>query len=98
MGLPEKQTRKPYFVFTLFIYGMNPCSVRAIENIKKICEEHLAGRYELKIFDLSHEAEKGKKEQIIAVPTLIKHLPLPVRRVIGDLSNSREVLIQLEIQ
>ncbi len=89
--------KKPMYVLRLFISGMTPRSVQAIENLKKICKEHLQGAYELEVIDIYQQPELGRKEQIIAVPTLIKKLPAPLRKFIGDLSNTEKILIGLNI-
>ncbi|NTV62099.1 MAG: circadian clock protein KaiB [Oscillochloris sp.] len=77
---------------------MTPQSVSAIANVKKICEEHLQGRYELEVVDLYQKPQLAAGEQIIAAPTLIKKLPLPLRRLIGDMSNTERVLVGLDLQ
>jgi len=77
------------------VAGLTPQSVSAIENLKRICEEHLKGRYNLEVIDLYKNPSLAKGEQIIAAPTLIKKLPLPLRRVIGNMSNSERVLVVL---
>jgi circadian clock protein KaiB len=82
----------------LYVTGSTPASVRAIMNIKKICEEHLQGRYDLEVIDLYQKPNLAKGEQIIAAPTLIKRLPLPLRRVIGDMSNFDRVLVGLDLR
>jgi len=82
----------------LYITGMTPRSAQAIENIRTLCEAHLKGRYELEIVDIYQRPSLAKGEQIIAVPTLIKKLPLPLRRLVGDLSNEERVLIGLDLQ
>jgi circadian clock protein KaiB len=86
------------YVLRLYVAGMTPRSVQAIANVKKICEEHLQGHYELKVVDLYQQPQLAQVEQIIAVPTLIKKLPLPVRRIIGDLSKTERVLGGLDLQ
>ncbi len=86
------------YVLRLFITGMTPRSIQAIENIKKICEEHLPDRYELEVIDIYQQPEAVRKEQVIASPTLIKKLPLPLRRIIGDLSNMERVLAGLDLR
>jgi circadian clock protein KaiB len=73
-------------------------SMRAIENLKEICEEHLQGRYDLEVIDIYQKPALAKDEQIVALPTLIKKLPLPLRRVIGDLSDTEHVLFGLDIR
>ena len=77
---------------------MTPQSVRAIANVKKICEEHLQGRYELEVVDLYQQPKLAAGEQIIAAPTLIKKLPLPLRRIIGDMSKTERVLVGLDLR
>lgn len=88
----------PTYVLRLYVTGVTPNSVRALANIKRICEEHLQGRYQLEVIDLYQQPELAATEQIIAAPTLIKELPLPLRRVIGDMSNSERVLVGLDLR
>lgn len=85
------------YVLRLYVTGMTPKSINAIENIRKICEENLQGRYELEIIDIYQQPEYAKKEQILAAPTLIKKLPLPLRKFIGDMSNKEKILIGLDL-
>ena len=80
------------YVLRLFITGATPNSLRAIENIKHICELHLKGKYSLEIFDVYQQQKMAETEQIIALPMLIKKKPLPERRLIGDLSDTEKVL------
>lgn len=93
-----KPTKKPYYVFTLYISGMNTHSISALKNLKKLCDDYLLGRHEIKIIDLLKEPEKASEKGIFAIPTLIRELPKPVRRIIGDLSNTKQILINLEIK
>jgi circadian clock protein KaiB len=86
------------YVLRLYITGMTPRSQRAIGNIKQICEEHLKHRYTLEIIDIFQYPSLAEGEQIIAAPTLIKQLPLPLRRVVGDLSNQDRVLLGLDLR
>ncbi len=86
------------YVLRLYIAGMSPQSLRAIDNVKKICEEHLQGRYELEVVDLYRQPQLAKGEQIIAAPTLIKKLPHPLRRIIGDMSKTERVLVGLDLR
>lgn len=85
------------YVLRLYVTGMTPKSINAIENIRKICEENLKGRYELEIIDIYQKPEYAKKEQILAAPTLIKKLPLPLRKFIGDMSNKEKILVGLDL-
>jgi circadian clock protein KaiB len=80
------------YVLRLFITGATPNSVRAVTNIKRICEDHIKGRYSLEVIDVYQEVAMAEKEQLIALPMLIKKQPLPERRMIGDLSNTEKVL------
>ena len=86
------------FVLRLYVTGLSPRSTQAISSIKNICEEELEGRYELEVVDLAKQPELAKNDDIIAAPTLIKKLPLPLRRLIGDLSNRERVLIGLDLR
>ena len=94
---PEVQDNKRY-VLRLYVAGQTPNSLRAISNIKKICEQHLQGSYELEIVDIYQQPVLAKGEQIVAAPTLIKKLPLPLQRFIGDLSNTERILIGLDLR
>ena len=82
----------------LYVTGTTPQSQRAISNLKRICEDHLEGRYELQIIDIYQNPTLAKDEQIIAAPTLVKTLPYPLKRIIGDLSNEERVLLGLDIR
>ena len=90
--------QEKHYVLRLYVTGTTPQSVRAITNIKKICEEHLKGRYELEVIDLYQQPQLAQGEQIIAAPTLIKKLPLPLRRIIGDMSKTERVLVGLDLR
>ena len=85
------------YVVRLYIIGTSPQSMRAVANIGRICEEHLQGRYELEVIDLSQRPALAEGEQIIATPTLIKQFPLPLRRFIGDLSKTDRILLGLDL-
>ena len=87
-----------HYVLRLYITGSTPRSARAISNIRKICEEHLEGRYELEVVDISLHPTLAEGEQIIAAPTLIKRLPLPLRRFIGDMSQTERILLGLDLR
>jgi circadian clock protein KaiB len=86
------------YVLRLYITGSTTRSARAISNIRKICEEHLEGRYDLEIVDISLHPTLAEGEQIIAAPTLIKQLPLPIRRFIGDMSHTERILLGLDLR
>jgi circadian clock protein KaiB len=92
------QKAKEKYVLRLYVAGLTPRSQKAIQNIKTICEEHLNGRYDLEVIDVYQKPVLAKGEQIIAAPTLIKQLPLPLRRFIGDLSDSERILLGLDLR
>ncbi len=87
----------PRYVLRLFVSGSTPRSQSAITNIKAVCEQHLAGRYDLEVIDIYQQPELGVSEQLVAAPTLIKALPLPLRRLVGDLSNEERILVGLNL-
>ena len=86
------------FQLRLYVAGQTPKAVRAFANLRKICEEHLAGKYELEVVDLYKNLPLARGDQIIAAPTLIKRLPAPLRRLIGDMSDEQRVLVGLDIR
>jgi circadian clock protein KaiB len=89
---------KEKYILRLYITGSTSRSISAITNLKKICEEYIEGRYELEVIDLYQNPSLAKGDQIIAAPTLIKKLPLPFRRIIGDMSNKEKVLLGLDLK
>ncbi|MGH8740893.1 MAG: circadian clock KaiB family protein [Burkholderiales bacterium] len=82
----------------LYTAGQTPKSLAAIKNLKKVCEEHLAGRYEIEIIDLLKNPRLAKDDQIVAIPTLVRKLPDPVRKIIGDLSDTERALVGLQLK
>lgn len=86
------------YILRLYVTGMTPKSTQAILNIKKICEENLKGRYELEVIDIYQQPVLAKDEQIIAAPTLVKKLPLPLRKLIGDMSDKERLLLGLDLK
>jgi len=86
------------WVLRLFVAGQTPRCVTAFANLKKLCEEHLQGRYEIEVIDLLQDPQLAKGDQILAVPTLVRKLPVPVRKIIGDLSNTERVLVGLDLR
>ncbi len=82
----------------LYVAGMTPTSVRALENLKLLCEEHLQGAYKIHVIDLLERPTLASGDQIIAVPTLVRRLPTPVKKIIGDLSNTERVLVGLDLR
>jgi circadian clock protein KaiB len=95
-ALPESISDR--YILKLYVAGQSPKSVNAIANIKKICEENLQGRYELEVIDLYQQPHRAQDEQIIAMPVLIRKLPPPLRRIIGELSDTERVLVGLDIR
>ena len=98
LNLTISKQQKDKYILRLYITGSTSRSILAITNLKKICEEYLEGRYELEVMDLYKHPSLAKGEQIIAAPTLIKKLPLPFRRIIGDMSDKEKVLLGLDLK
>ncbi|MBN9377083.1 MAG: hypothetical protein BGO14_05145 [Chlamydiales bacterium 38-26] len=94
----KKLPDEPYYVFVLYISGMNIHSLNAVKNLRKICETHLPGRYEIKVVDQLKDSEKILHNEIMVFPTVVKVLPSPERKLVGDLSNTAQVLINLGIK
>jgi len=97
---PSSESGPPYDVqiLRLYIAGQTPRSVKAFANLKKICEEHLPGKYKVEVVDLIQNPQLAAGDQILAVPTLVRRLPEPVRKIIGDLSNIDRVLVGLDLR
>jgi circadian clock protein KaiB len=98
LKLTVSELSKEKYLLRLYITGSTSRSILALTNLKKICEEYLEGRYELEVIDLYKNPSLAKGDQIIAAPTLIKDLPLPFRRIIGDMSNKEKVLFGLDLK
>ena len=94
-ALRAGQTEK--YILRLYIAGNNARSLAAVENVKKICEEHLKGRYQLEIVDIYQNGTRNQDDLILAAPTLIRQLPLPLRRIIGDMTMKEKVLVGLDL-
>jgi circadian clock protein KaiB len=86
------------FLLRLYVAGQTPKCIRAFENLKRLCEEHLANRYEIEIVDLLERPQLGRGDQILAIPTLVRKLPEPMKKIIGDLSNTERVLVGLDLR
>jgi len=86
------------YVLRLYVAGTTPRSLQAIANVKAICQEHLKGRYDLEVIDLYQQPVLARGEQIIAAPTLIKKLPEPLRRIIGDMTSTEKILVGLDLR
>jgi circadian clock protein KaiB len=86
------------YILRLYVAGQTKKSLTAFANLKRICEEHLAGKYRIEVIDLLEHPQLAKGDQILAVPTLVRRLPPPVRKIIGDLSNTERVLVGLDVR
>ena len=86
------------YVLRLYVAGQSARSINAIANLKRVCEEHLKGRYAIEVIDLLERPQLARGDQILAVPTLVLKLPEPVRRIVGDLSNTERVLVGLDLR
>ena len=91
-------SRQRKYLLRLYISGSTAKSTQAVENIKRVCEEHLKNRYDLEVIDIYQQPQLARGEQIVVVPTLIKRLPRPLRRLIGDMSNQEKMLLGLGLQ
>src|ERR1700761_4063770 len=87
-----------HYTLRLYVAGQTPKSVTALANLKRLCEEHLSGRYRIEVIDLLEQPQLAAGDQILAVPTLVRRLPEPLKRIIGDLSNTDRVLVGLDLQ
>ena len=99
---PRERRKKPaasdFFILRLYIAGQTPNSIAAIANLKKICEEKLKGKYRIEVVDLLEKPQLAKGDQIIAIPTLVRRLPPPVKKIIGNLSKTESVIVGLDLQ
>jgi circadian clock protein KaiB len=86
------------FELRLYVAGQTPRSVRAVDNLHKVCEEHLAGRYRVEVIDLLKDPTLARDDEIVALPTLVRKLPEPIRKIIGDLSDTEKVLVGLQLR
>jgi circadian clock protein KaiB len=100
MASSEKKAKGPSEIWDLRLYvaGQTPKSIEALANLKKLCEEHLKGQYRLEVIDLMKNPQLAKGDQILAIPTLVRKLPEPIKKIIGDLSHTERVLVGLDIK
>lgn len=98
VGQADSHSRQAKYVLRLYISGSTLKSSRAVENIKRVCEQHLKNRYDLEVIDVYQQAKLARDQQIVAVPMLIKRLPLPLRKLIGDMSNRKQLLFGLDLR
>lgn len=97
---PAKSSRKDpdHWNLRLYVAGQTPKSIAAIANLRRFCEEHLAGRYTIEVVDLLENPKLARTHDIVAIPTLVRNLPAPMRKIIGDLSNREKVLVGFDIR
>jgi circadian clock protein KaiB len=95
---PPRTDPGDFWELRLYVAGQTPRAVAAFANLKKICEEHLDSRYRIEVIDLLKSPQLARGDQILAVPTLVRKLPVPVRKIIGDLSNTERVLVGLDLR
>ncbi len=96
-GLVSGETRQVYNL-RLYVAGQTPRSLRAFANLRDICDKHLAGRYTIEVIDLQENPQLAQGDQILAIPTLVRKLPPPLRKIIGDLSDTEKVLVGLDLK
>jgi circadian clock protein KaiB len=94
VGVPESDM----WELRLYVAGQSAKTIAAFANLKKLCEEHLAGRYTIEVVDLLEKPQLAKGEQIVAIPTLVRKLPEPIRKIVGDLSNAERTLVGLQLR
>ena len=94
----DAQADGVFWKLRLYVAGPSPKSQRAFFNLKKLCDEHLVGRYEIEVIDLAEQPALARADDIFAIPTLVRRLPEPVRKFIGDLSNTERVLVELQLR
>ena len=94
----QQKRRKSFWKLRLYVAGQTPKSIRALANLKALCEEHLKSSYRIEVIDLLEHPQLARGDQIIAIPTLVRKLPPPVRKIIGDLSSTERVLVGLDVR
>ena len=97
-GTGKRKSASDEWILRLYVAGQSARSAAALRNLEEICEEHLAGRYRIEIIDLLKQPQLARGDQIVAVPTLVRHLPPPMKKIIGDLSNADRVLVGLDLR
>jgi circadian clock protein KaiB len=94
----RKKPAADEWILRLYVAGQTARAVAALRNLETICQEHLAGRYRIEVIDLLKQPQLARGDQIVAVPTLVRHLPTPMKKIIGDLSNEERVLVGLDLR
>jgi circadian clock protein KaiB len=97
-GKHQRKNTVAQYELRLYVAGQNARSVAALGNLRRLCEQHLDGRYSIEVIDLMDQPHLARGDQILAVPTLVRKLPVPMRKIIGDLSNTERVLVGLDIK
>ena len=97
-GAPRKRAGRRPWELRLYVAGQTPKSVAALANLRRICEEHLEGAYRIEVIDLLQTPQLARGDQIVAIPTLVRKIPAPLRKIIGDLSNTERVLVGLQVR
>jgi circadian clock protein KaiB len=97
-NVDKKPPDESHYVLKLYVVSTTPASVRAVANVRRLCEEHLKDRFELEVIDISKRPDLAKKEQLVGAPTLVKLLPLPLRRFIGDMTKEERLIAGLDIE
>ena len=95
---PKTAPGEEKWLLRLYVAGQTPKSLAAFANLKRICEQHLKGRYQIEVLDVALNPELAREEQLLALPTLVRNLPAPMRKIIGDLSNTERVLVGLDLR
>ena len=98
MKSSASKKENPSWDLRLYVAGQTPKSIAALANLKKLCQEHLKEQYNIEIIDLVRNPQLARKDQIIAIPTLVRNLPQPIKKIIGDLSNTEKVLLGLDVR
>lgn len=94
----DDATHPDHWTLRLYVAGQTPKSVAAIANLKKFCAEHLDGRYRIEIIDVAKNPKLARRDEIVALPTLVRKLPVPIRKIVGDLSSTERVLVGLDLR
>jgi circadian clock protein KaiB len=97
-GRPRRKKAEKEWILRLYVAGQSSRSIAALRNLEAICEQHLAGRYRIELIDLLKQPQLARGDQIVALPTLVRHLPPPMKKIIGDLSNEDRVLVGLDLR
>lgn len=95
---PRSRNGTEIYILRLYVAGQTPKSIAAISNLKRICREHMKGRYRIHLIDLMAKPHLAKQDHVVALPTLVRRLPVPLRKIIGDLSNTTKVLVGLDLR